>query len=803
MIKLTSHGSHMAVLQPLMVAAVLVSSWLLGCKRSSPAETVSITEQVANEEREFARAVLLKVNDENDMPSFDLSDLLNRGEIRAIPPTSDFNATESLSSSLNAAQQYSVGSQQGEQGTLTRVETFAFKEGFSPGQMKFRDQTLPFQISLSANAELKVVRSFRSSAESLGVPPFSLIQLPLTETNVLRMRVGDLFVIPLETQFIAAVDGSFMRSAAKAGAPLLRLLGSSMQAHGGSGLRANLMVTGRFEMHLFKTAKNIVRVRFFEQSSQSLSGGGTASASGSLKYTILPLSKLHTIAELKKLRRVRFYGSPKLQLSDPLKGTFKKNVLIETQGKDVNAAELAIQNDGLLELANNVTLTAEKIQQLTTDRLNEIVGTINESVLKKVNEPISQVKKYTDHEFALTASASWEVKKGQRLQFFSEYEFDVSQPLGLEAFLHAVSGASFYLSASSKLPKLTARIRGSHNLVVAEKVASDSIGMKDPPVRRLLSASARSTVRDKSFKINLSNVARFSISESWNRERYRATLKDGDEPEHQSDLVRWSYTQGYKFGMISDQQNRTSGYLTTAIAEPDLRSMFWLTRHLSLRGWSNGNLNLFFNAAYNMTGPVGESLGLANLYKGEVASALSGRITVALTHRAMQKIFDPERTTQERIWSAVARVAVSFDNTFGLPFVMFPMGYPEGVSGTAVQQNCDTITKLWGSFYCHFVAREFIPALQAAQREANEQSRIQFFESFLSRGFGANKIGSDLLLRVLLELLIVSGEQLSPEELGVQLEVLQESTSDPQYNPSLIYGNSKALEYLGAFSPPR
>lgn len=769
-----------------------------GCNKLSSSQSASLTEQVENEEREFARAVLLKVTTDTDRPSYDLAELLKRGEVQALPPTSEFNTSESLYSSINSAQKYSVGSQQSETGALTRLESFVFREGISPGQLKFKDQTLPLQVSLSANAEIKVVRTFKSSAESLSVPPYSLVNLPLNEANARKMRIGDLFVIPLEAQFMTSVDGAFLRSAAQAGAPLLNLLGSSMRAHGGSGLRANLLVSGRLEMHIFKTAQNLVRVRFFEQNSRSVSGGGSASASAALKYTVLPLSKLHTVGELKKLTRIRFYGSQELQLSDILKGNFKKNVLTE-QRPDKTPPEPELRDDGLVDVANRVSLSAEKIQQLTTDRLNGLMGKINDGVIKKINEPIEKVKKYSDQEFAVSMAASWDAKKSEQVQFFSEYEFDLGQALGIEAYLHAVSGASLLLSASSKILKLQGRNGGGHNLVIAERIAGDTIEMKEPPVRRLLSASARSTLQAKNASINFGEIARFAISESWKRETYKATVRDSEAFEQQSELVRWTYNQGYKFGIVSDQQVRTSGYVSNQRGDFSSSSLFWYTRTFDWRGWSGGNLNSFLNTAFNVLGHVAESLNLSKLYKGEVAGPLRGRITLAITDKALQRIFDSARTQPQHVWDAVARVAQSFDNTFGLPFVMFPMGLPAGTAGTAAQQNCELITRIWGSFYCHFLAREFIPALQEAQAQRSRAQRVRFFESFLSRGFGANKVGSDLFARVLLELLLVSGDQLSPADLAVKIEALQASTADSDYNPKVIYGNPETLEFLGVF----
>lgn len=771
-----------------------------GCKKTEQSASHSVDEQISAEEREFARSALLKSFASDGAPAYDLSDLQRRGELKSLPVVTDFNANESVYSSLNSMQQYAVGSALTDAGLVVRVEKFALNETLTPGLLRDRGGVLPLNLSLTARSEIQIIRMFGNADESMKTPPYSLIDLPLSESNVSKMRVGDLIVIPLESQLMTAVDGAFIRSAANAGAPLKKLLGLSMNAHAGSGLRGNLIISGRFEMHLFKVDKNSIRVRFFEQSERSLTGGGSVSASVEMKYSILPLSKIHTVAELKKMKRVRFYGSPRLQLNEALHKNLNKPVLSGTAESDSFAPD-ATQGDGLNDLANQVTLGAELIQQQTTDRINALSDTINERVIQRINEPINKMKKYSDQEFNLSAAASWQEKRTTGQQFFSEYEFDLKQQIGLEAYLHAVSGASILIGGTSKILGINPANRGFHNLVPAERIAKDLQESGTRPVRCLLSASARSKLRDSRFEIGVGQRSRFSISENWSRESFRAVMFGGQE-SRSADLIRWIYKQGYRFGIISDHQARGSGFIVNASDDANLKSIFWYTRTFDWQGWSGGHLTTFFNASYNLLGPVAGSLQLADLFRGEVASPMRGRVSVALAGRALERIFDPQRTTAELVWQAAARVANSFDNTFGLPFIMFPMGVPAGVSGTSAAEHCDTITRAWGSFYCHFLAREFIPVLRSAQNSQDVQSQIAFFEAFLGRGFGANKIGGDLLARIMIELLVMTGSKLSPDELAVQFKVHQSLTSDPVYNPMVTYGNSGLMGLLDNFSSP-
>ncbi|NBW80447.1 hypothetical protein EBR21_01715, partial [bacterium] len=190
------------------------------------------------------------------------------------------------------------------------------------------------------------------------------------------------------------------------------------------------------------------------------------------------------------------------------------------------------------------------------------------------------------------------------------------------------------------------------------------------------------------------------------------------------------------------------------------------------------------------------SLGLDQLYAGEVDGRFRGRIVVGLPSLTLDKIFDPGLAIESLVWRAAGRVASSFDNTFGLPFLVIPSGVPASVVGTANEEPCRVIAANWGSFYCHYLAQEFLPRLRDAQFSRTTEAKARFLETFFSKGFGANKIGSDVLARILIQMGIELGGKLSGSELLVVLEGRHQGSSAAEFNPRVTYGNSEVLHLL-------
>lgn len=772
----------------------------LGCKKNRTEIAEALPLEIQNEPRDYLRSALLDLVGPEQSAGADLAALMRQGVLTLHPPVTHFSTSKNVFSSLHVMVQHGIGSSTMTNGDVLRAETFSVRGNINPGRLNFSGKTLPLHLSLSANANINIYRNFADTAEAKRFAPFSFVDMPLTIENARKFRQGDLVVIPIDAQFMSSVDGSFLRSVHQAGVVVEKLVGNSLLGHAQSGLRGNLIVSGRFEMHIFKTANDVVRVRIFQQSERNLSGGAQASASASAKYTFIPFSKIHQVSEIKKIRRVSFYGSKELKTQDNKYSMSEPSVLKGMGSNDlINKQfdeQLKLKNDGLLDLANQASIIAEDVQRATTDKLNSISDVINTNIIGKVNQPIAKMKKFTDQELRFDAQVNWNEGRKNRIQFLADYQFDLGTELGQQAFLHAVTGATAFFATGAEKIDAFQRGKAIHNFAPAERIARENAELKSPPVIRILAASARSETAESIFQIRFGQKANFSLSENWQRENYSLEKNDSSRMPEESSLTRWIFKQGYRFGIVSDRQIRSSGYISDASSLPDEQPLYWYSRETEGVSPAANHLAQFIGSAYNALGPVASSLMLSDKYRGEVEGVFRARIIVALSSKSIKQIFDSKVTTDAAVWRAVAKVSKTFDNTFGLPFLMFPPGLPQGVAGSVYQEDCETISRIWGNFYCHFVSSEFLPRLRSVQQSPNSQDKLRFLESFFGMGFGANKIGAEVLARVLLQILIEVQGQLGPEDVAVWFETRQGSSSAVEYNPHVKYGNPELIGLL-------
>jgi hypothetical protein len=776
------------------------------CKSKSSSERDALVSEANSESRDYFRSVLLGSVNPAQSVGVDLSKLLADGVVATPPPLTQFSMSKNVFSSFSIFSQHGIGSRSLSGGEILRAETFSLRGSMSPGVFRHLGRSMPFSLNLGANAEIRIFRTFADVKEAEKYPPFSFVELPLTVENARAMRPGDLVVIPIDAQIMGSVDGSYMRSVFHSGVAIDRLLGSSFVGHAQSGLRANFVASGRFEMHIFKTEKDVVRVRLFQQSENSASGGASASASAAIKYSLIPFAKLHQVSEIKKVKRINFYGDSGLVLPDPLKQVSRQGSLAPGLVTGVDEGQLDAQlkqrNDGLVDLANTVTLSAEDIQRATTDKINSIADTLNKKVIQKINQPIAEIKKYSDQELRFDAQVSWSESRKNRVQFFSDFQFDLRSSMAQQAFLHAVSGASTFLTTQSEPTRVFSPGRPIHNFVIAERIARDFALQSNSPVRTIVSASARSEASNSSFQIRMGQSANFGLSENWQRENYRLSGGGNAAEDETGSMTRWVFKQGYKFGVVSDRQSRSGGVVSDVSPEAGEQPLIWFSREVEARSPGGGDLGRFLAQAYNTLGPVAADLKLSELYRGEVTGEFRGRLVLGFSAKGLSRLFDAQVLRPAVVWRAVAQVSKNFDNTFGLPFLMFPMGLPAGLTEPSLVESCETVTRQWGSFYCHHVADKVLPALAKAQSSSNLSEKMAFVESFLGQGFAANKIGAEMFARVALQSLLEANGRIEADEVALLIDARQKNSSASEFNPSVKYGNSGLLEALGAILTP-
>ena len=138
------------------------------------------------------------------------------------------------------------------------------------------------------------------------------------------------------------------------------------------------------------------------------------------------------------------------------------------------------------------------------------------------------------------------------------------------------------------------------------------------------------------------------------------------------------------------------------------------------------------------------------------------------------------------MWAAIGRTAETFDNTFGLPFRDFP-GMPAQLQGTDEEAQCAKVAKAWGIGYCSFF-QNFLMDLSREQAGGSFLDQMLFFQKYYEMGFLANKIGSDLLMRIVLEALQLTAPAGLQDDVGIKLTFTDEASGDPNVNTEYQFG---------------
>ncbi|MEY4065902.1 MAG: hypothetical protein RIR26_2110, partial [Pseudomonadota bacterium] len=690
-----------------------------------------------------------------------------------------------------------------------RAEKFAIRGQLNPGRWTEAGRVLPVHLNFSAGSGIVFYRQFLNSDEAKKQPPLSLMDLPVTLDNAKKMRRGDVVVLPVDAQVIAAVDGSFLRALGTTAKAVESIFGSSLAGHFQSSLRANLLIKSRFEIHMIKIAENQMRVRLFQMAEQASGAGASARVTAPAVYSLFPFSKWHLVDEFKKAESVAVTQPSSLRVPDIMKDMMSSQQSVLDAKSIVEPPSPQPVTDArepsteLSELSRKVKLNADEMQRDTSQRMNGIVQALRRDLPALVADPEAELKKFVDQELLPDAQVSWSAARKNVKQFIADYVFHLDDPNGQFAFLQAVSGASVLVTAHQKLSALTKGRTSLLNFVVAERMAREAAAKGQRSVEKILSASGRSETTEASLKIKFASVAGVALSENWKRDTYSVEQEGVGSPSTDvNSLVRWRSQQSYNFGPASERLLQSSGTVSDVSSAPGKQSFYWYSFETESGSASTSAMERFLIRSLNVLGAVGRSLGVQTRYRGEAAGPLRGRLIVGLQANLLDSIFDPKVTSEDVLWTALAQVATSYDNTFGLPFLAFPVGTPAGIVGATQQSACESVSRQWGNYYCRYFSEVVVPAFRAARTARDSDRRNSFLESFFSKGFGANKVGAALLARALLQMALESKGRLAGNELVIFLQTRHGLSSAPEQNLDIKFGNSEGLAALDGLIPP-
>jgi hypothetical protein len=425
-----------------LICALFFIFFIGGCKRkaSSGSDGGMTLESIDSESRDYIRNALAEPQlTMSDGQYVDVSSLLNDGSLVHSKLNENFSASQSEYSSIVGLFSSPRAGNSAENRRM-RLDTIRINRPLPPSTLRAANRFFGLQVALSSQSLIKIYRWFESSAEEQSTPQFEITDLPLSIENVEKMRVGDLVVLPLEGQMMATVDGSFFRHAYSVGRSIDSFLGSSLIGQAQSGLRANYLISGRFELHILKIGNNQVRVRFFEQNEKALSTNAGFSAAVAAQVRVIPFSKIQQVSEIKKTTSIRVSQGEKLRLPAPLARLVGESVLKGSPQTSLAAAEsvdkeLKKRPDGLIEVSARVEISPDQIQNQTVSRVNAIVAKLDRQLNFKIRKTSEWIKAYSDQEIRFDAGVSWSEAKRGRQKFFADYVFDLKDEAARELSL--------------------------------------------------------------------------------------------------------------------------------------------------------------------------------------------------------------------------------------------------------------------------------------------------------------------------------------------------------------------------------
>jgi hypothetical protein len=153
----------------------------------------------------------------------------------------------------------------------------------------------------------------------------------------------------------------------------------------------------------------------------------------------------------------------------------------------------------------------------------------------------------------------------------------------------------------------------------------------------------------------------------------------------------------------------------------------------------------------NVLGPEFYRSKVHLLWPVNYEGSISSHLEIVINQSGISRFFDESAVKEDDLWIAFGQIADSWDNTFGLPFNAFGGITSANPSEEAVKA-CTIISKEWGGGYCKYISEVFIPKWRAAVNLSGVE-QVRFFSEFYQQGFLANKIGADLMMRLVLQVL--------------------------------------------------
>lgn len=142
----------------------------------------------------------------------------------------------------------------------TRVDTWNLNSNIRPGDI-LSEEPLPFGLSMEKGEEVHFVRQFKSKSKALKALPYNFKHFPYNSEQIIsKLNPGDFVAIPAHLNLVIGRGLGMLSDI---------LSGTVGEYYGfNAGLNAHYLLSGKFQLHVFKMANNRVRIRVLAQRQQ-------------------------------------------------------------------------------------------------------------------------------------------------------------------------------------------------------------------------------------------------------------------------------------------------------------------------------------------------------------------------------------------------------------------------------------------------------------------------------------------------------------------------------------------------------
>lgn len=720
----------------------------------------------------------------NDDGQFGVFSLLTEEALSSdLPAPSTFNVqkleTENLNSysfdvfkSLKISDSYRDEIKETDQTHFERKEAFLFNADVNPFKFSQGSRSLLFPFEIKKNSAVFVRRVFASAEAASAAPAYSMLDLPINLENVDKMSVGDYVAIPASMSIVANADGDFLETSFAKANIFKGVLSATSFGAFSSLAQGKIIGSGDFTLHIMKIAPRQVRVRATSRSGVDFSLGGQMRLGGSVGYAFVPsaaLDKMRNFRQIAKFLGATAFKNSQEKKSDEIASKLAPNQKLLLNSPEVSAEPRILSElrnlqkkvDPFLEQINSNGETFEALNQRITNKSERVLSVAGASVIKRFYTGGKALFKYRSHGFNPAATVGLGVEGSKAIGSLGDYVFNLESEEAREAFMHAVSGRVRWIGDDlTRIASVFGNPAGSKtactDFTLADYIALEDRNSEKKRVEKIARIESKSQSSSGNITFGFLN-ANLSFKEGQQKKQVAVEASDG-----RTGLVEaraWRFQKRAFVMGRTDNELKTSGFFTSS-DDSILGSYFYTWVYQ--KSQQSSALAYPLRHITNILGPEFFRSHSDDLWPSDFDGNSRVSFQVIINQNGLARFFDPASISNDDLWKALGRIAETYDNTFGLPYNTFG-ALPDTERSSAAVEACQKISKHWGAFYCKYFAEKFLPRrAQVLQNKSSE--KISLFSEFYQQGFVANKIGADLMMRLVLESLYITRKNNSAEE---------------------------------------